>query len=121
MILFHGWPKLQNPEKFAKFLEQKGFFWPVFMAYVSIGAETLFPAMIILGFSTRFSSFITALDMFVAVFVYHIIMNGDPAKVWEKPLIYMFVFLLITITGPGEYSIDHSMSKGKTKTRWRIK
>ena len=41
--------------------------------------------------------------MFVAIFVVHL---GEPFSRIEKALLFLVVFLVLMVTGPGKYSID---------------
>ncbi len=121
LITLHGWGKLKNPTGFSEILKSKGIIFPELLSYLSLSAETVFPLLIIFGFLTRFSAFITSLNMFVATFVFHIMINSDPVKVWEKPFLYMVVFMFITITGGGDFTLDHFLSGKKKRSRWRSK
>lgn len=105
MIFVHGLPKMLNPAQFVEALASKGFPAPAVLGYMSISAETLFPLFIILGLYTRISALIAAGNMFVAAFVSHMIMSGDPFSKWEKALLYMIVFLFIAIAGSGEWAV----------------
>ncbi len=105
MIVEHGLPKLLNPARFIEGLASKGFPAPDILGYMAISAETLFPLLVILGLYTRVSAFIAAGNMFVAAFLSHMIMSGDPFSKWEKALLYMIVFLFITIAGPGRWTL----------------
>jgi len=129
MIVFHGWSALSKPGEFAKFLEMKGLFLPYVLtahvlSYMAIAAETVFPFMIIIGLFTRFSALVASINMFVALFVYHIIINGDPINIWEKAFIYMGVFVFLTIAGGGNFTLDNVLAVRKRKGRhakWRIR
>lgn len=104
MILGHGLPKLQNPDKFIEGLAAKGYPAPTVLGYAAISAETLFPLLIILGLFTRVSAVIAAANMLVAGFVHHLIISGDPFSNFEKALLYMIIFICIAITGPGDWN-----------------
>ena len=43
--------------------------------------------------------------MFVAAFIVHM---GDPFGRVEKALLFLAVFVILMLTGPGKYSIDKS-------------
>src|SRR3972149_3732331 len=78
MLLAHGVPKLLDPKPFIEALSSNGFPLPNIMAYLSISAEAIFPVFIILGVFTRVSALIIAINMFVAAFVFHLNIKGDP-------------------------------------------
>ncbi len=105
MILAHGLPKLMNPDPFIEHIASNGFPMPFAMAYASIAAETLFPLLIVLGFLTRISALVAAGNMFVAAFVFHLMLKADPFANWEKAVIYMIIFITILIAGPGKFSV----------------
>ena len=84
ILLAHGVPKLLDPKPFIEALSSNGFPLPNIMAYLSISAEAIFPVFIILGVFTRVSALIVAIDMFVAAFVFHLNIKGDPFANLEK-------------------------------------
>jgi putative oxidoreductase len=114
MLLAHGVSKLLNPERFIEVIRSNGFPYPHIMAYFSISAETIFPLFIILGVFTRISALIAAINMFVAVFVFHLTIKGDPFANLEKAFIYMIVFIYIAITGSGNWTLKRLFN---TKSR----
>ena len=111
MLLAHGLPKLLNPKRFIEILSSKGFPFPDIMAYLSISGEAIFPLLIILGVFTRIAALITAINMFVACFVFHLIINGDPFAKWEKAFVYMIVFIFIAIAGSGDWTLKRFFDK----------
>tara|TARA_B100001175_G_scaffold91908_1_gene77680 strand:- start:2605 stop:3126 length:522 start_codon:yes stop_codon:yes gene_type:complete len=74
---------------------------------LAVFSEFLAPIFIIFGFKTRFFSFFPAATMFVAVFIVHL---GDPFGKIEKALLFLCVFVILMMTGPGKYSIDKTNS-----------
>ncbi|MEM4410004.1 MAG: DoxX family protein [Candidatus Caldarchaeum sp.] len=120
LIVLHGWQKLIDPAPFIAVLAEKGFFFPKLLGYLSIAAETIFPLLVMLGVATRFSAFVVSINMFIAAFVFHMIINSDPVKIWEKAFIYMLVFVFFTITGPGGASLEKLLTrKGKKNVKLR--
>ena len=105
MLLAHGVPKLLDPKPFIEALSSNGFPLPNIMAYLSISAEAIFPVLIILGVFTRVSALIVAINMFVAVFVLHLNIKGDPFANFEKAFLYMIVFTFILIVGGGDWTL----------------
>ncbi len=112
MIIAHGLPKLLNPSPFIQHVANVGIPMPLISGYMAISAETVFPLLIIAGLFTRISAFIAAVNMFIAAFVIHLMINGDPFAKWEKALLYMIVFAALAITGPGEWNIKKLFSAG---------
>ncbi|MGH7800005.1 MAG: DoxX family protein [Thermodesulfobacteriota bacterium] len=111
MLLAHGVPKLLDPKPFIEALSSNGFPLPNIMAYLSISAEAVFPVFIILGVFTRVSALIVAINMFVAAFVFHLNIKGDPFSNLEKAFVYMIVFIFIAIAGGGDWTLKRLFNK----------
>ena len=111
MLLAHGVPKLLDPKPFIEALSSNGFPLPNIMAYLSISAEAIFPLFVILGVFTRISALIAAINMFVALFVFHLNIKGDPFSNLEKAFVYMIVFIFIAIAGGGDWTLKRWFSK----------
>ena len=111
MLLAHGVLKLLDPKPFIEALSSNGFPLPNIMAYLSISAEAIFPVFIILGVYTRVSALIVAVNMFVAVFVFHLNIKGDPFANLEKAFLYMIVFTFIAIAGGGDWTLKRLFDK----------
>ena len=75
--------------------------------FLAVFSEFLAPIFIIIGYKTKFFSFFPAATMFVAIFIVHL---GDPFSRIEKALLFLVVFLVLMVTGPGKYSIDKKFS-----------
>jgi len=74
---------------------------------LAVFSEFLAPVFIIIGYKTKFFSFFPAATMFVAIFIVH---WGDPFVRVEKALLFLTVFVILMMTGPGKYSIDRKFS-----------
>tara|TARA_B100001142_G_scaffold54231_1_gene52530 strand:- start:20675 stop:21046 length:372 start_codon:yes stop_codon:yes gene_type:complete len=74
---------------------------------LAVFSEFLAPIFIIIGYKTKFFSFFPAATMFVAAFIVHL---GDPFGKIEKALLFLTVFVILMMTGPGKYSIDRKFS-----------
>ena len=72
--------------------------------FLTVLAEFVFPLFIIVGYKTRIASFFPAFDMLIAAFVVHF---DDPFGKKELAILYLLGFVLVTLFGPGKYSIDH--------------
>jgi len=107
-MLTHGFPKLMqllsgNYEFISFFgIGQK------FSLILAVLAEVLCSLFIILGLFTRFVSIPLIITMLVAVFVVH---NNAPFEKQELALLYLFHYLLIFVTGPGNISIDRMTNR----------
>ncbi len=74
---------------------------------LAIFSELIAPIFIILGFKTKFFSFFPVATMFVIVFIVHI--NDGWGKI-ETPLLYLFGFITVFLSGAGKYSVDRKIS-----------
>tara|TARA_B100000579_G_scaffold204024_1_gene166795 strand:+ start:258 stop:629 length:372 start_codon:yes stop_codon:yes gene_type:complete len=74
---------------------------------LAVFSEFLAPIFIIIGYKTKFFSFFPAATMFVAAFIVH---WGEPFGKVEKALLFLTVFVILMMTGPGKYSIDRKFS-----------
>ena len=74
---------------------------------LAVFSEFFAPIFILIGFKTKFFSFFPAATMFVAAFIVHM---GDPFGRVEKALLFLTVFTILMLTGPGKYSIDKKFS-----------
>lgn len=111
MMMVHGinkWNKLMagGEIKFYNFL----YLGPKISLILTVAAELLAPALIIVGLFTRLSAAMVAFCMFVAAFFVH---AGDPFEDREASLTYLVVFGLLIVTGAGRWSIDALIQKKK--------
>ena len=74
---------------------------------LAVFSEFFAPIFILIGFKTKFFSFFPAATMFVAAFIVHM---GDPFGRVEKALLFLAIFTVLMLTGPGKYSIDKKFS-----------
>ena len=74
---------------------------------LAVISEFIAPIFILIGYKTKFFSFFPAATMFVAAFIVHM---GDPFGRVEKALLFLAVFVILMLTGPGKYSIDRKFS-----------
>ncbi len=107
MMMVHGVGKLADPGSFVNLIEMslKVGSLSVPLAYASILAETLFPALILMGIMVRVSALISATNMLVAFLIFHVMVKGDPFFAWEKAALYAVVFLYLAIVGGGRYTV----------------
>ena len=102
-LLTHGWGKFNN-------LISGNFEFPdpigigsspsLFLAVIG---EFVCPILIILGLKTRWAAVPSAITMFVAVFFQH---SSDPFADKEKALLFLVIFVVIFLLGPGRFSVD---------------
>lgn len=81
--------------------------------------ELVCGVMIAFGLLTRVAAFIASGEMAAAFFMFHAPGGLFSAKTpinGESAIFYCFVFLFIFFYGPGRWSIDALISRGKTAT-----
>lgn len=71
---------------------------------LAVFSEFLCSLLLILGYKTRLAAIPLIITMAVAAFIVH---SGDPWNKMEFALIYMLVYIVIAIIGPGKYSLDN--------------
>ena len=71
--------------------------------FLAVIGEFICPLLIIIGFKTRWAAVPSAITMFVAAFIVH---ASDPFGTKEKALLFLVIFIVIILVGPGRYSID---------------
>lgn len=103
MALNHGLSKLmaysEKSENFFSFLGIS----PSSSMILAILGEFVCGMLMVAGLLTRLSATIASFTMGVAVFIVH---NGDSFSDKEHALLYMIVYLLIALCGPGKFSLD---------------
>lgn len=104
MLLTHGIPKLEmlfgGGE--IKFADPIGIGTSPSLFLAVIG-EVVCPLFLILGYKTRWFAIPSAITMFVAAFIQH---GADPFARKEMAFLYLLVFVVIFLLGPGRYSVD---------------
>ena len=110
----HGWGKMMNlfGEGSIKFADPLGLGASLSLALV-VFAEILCSFMLIIGLFMRFACFPLIITMLVAAFIIH---GDDPFSGKEMALLYLVIYIVLFITGSGQFSIDkfvHNRIKSK--------
>ncbi|UCD60120.1 MAG: DoxX family protein [Flavobacteriaceae bacterium] len=71
--------------------------------FITIIGEVICPILVIVGYKTRWAALPIVVVMAVAAFIVH---ASDPFGRKEMALIYLVIFVVIMLLGPGRYSID---------------
>lgn len=103
LIMTHGYGKLKN--LIAGNFE---FADPIGLGdtpslFLAVIGEFVCPILIIIGFKTRLAAIPAAITMLVASFIVH---GQDPLGDKELPLLFLTIFVVIMLVGPGKYSVD---------------
>ena len=114
IMMTHGWPKFQRlldqwgSEEGVKFFDFMGL-GPEISLILTVLAELVAPALLIVGLQTRLAAIPAAFTMAVAAFVVH---GSDPLGDKELALLYMVCFAAIAALGGGRWSVDGLLKKG---------
>ena len=107
MLYLHGWPKWTKfADKADSFPDPLGVGPPVSMG-LTIFAELLCSALIVLGVFTRWAAFVLLFTMSVAAFVVH---GDDPLRKQELALVYAAAYAMLVFCGAGRISIDGAVT-----------
>lgn len=105
-MLSHGWAKLQNVMAGnLQFADPIGIGTETSL-YLAIFAEFLCALLLVLGFLTRIVLVPLMITMLVALLIVH---APDPFNVKELAFIYLGMFVVLFLTGPGKFSIDNKL------------
>lgn len=111
LMLTHGTPKLiklfEGGE--IQFADTFGLGMGITLALV-VFAEFICSVLIILGLGTRLAAIPLIITMFTAAFVIH---AADPFQRKEMAILYLIMYVVIAITGPGKHSLDYLWLKRK--------
>lgn len=110
LMLLHGISKLLHG---VGFIEQvvidAGL--PAFVTYGVYIGEVLVPILLILGYATRLSALIFAVNCLFAAFLVHSqdLLSLSPQGGWAVELLGLFFFgaLALVFTGGGKYAVSH--------------
>jgi putative oxidoreductase len=108
MMLTHGWAKIADfTNKLGTFSDPLGL-GPAVSLQLAIFSEFFCAILLLLGFMTRISLIPLSITMFVAAFMAH---ADDPFPSKEKALLFLLIFVVLSITGPGRLSLDAQINR----------
>lgn len=102
LMMTHGYGKLQMLINGAEFANPIGIGATPSLFLTMLG-EFICPLFIVFGFKTRLAVIPTIITMAVAAFIVH---GADPLQKKEMALLYLIVFAVIALVGPGKFSVD---------------
>jgi putative oxidoreductase len=111
-FIFHGWPLVNNVTGFAGSSKV-----PVWLAAVAAYGQFIGGILLILGLLTPIVAAVLAIEMLVALFKVHF-PAGDPfvnpaGRSYEVAAVFLFTMLSFLLAGPGAYSLDALLMRGR--------
>jgi putative oxidoreductase len=108
MLLSHGLPKIENFSTLKdSFPDPLGLGSSLSLG-LTIFAEVVCAALLVLGVFTRFMAVPLLVTMIVAAFIVH---SADPWSKKEFALLFAIPCLSLIFTGPGRFSLDRLFLK----------
>ncbi len=110
MAVAHGWGKFAGfADISTKFPDPMGVGMEVSLA-LAVFSELICGILIAIGLTTRLVTIPLIITMLVAVFVIH---GVDPFAKQELAYMYLMAYTAILFLGPGKFSLDAILNKGK--------
>lgn len=95
-----SWDRMME---FSGFLKASGFPAPTFCAVVSVYAQFICAVLILIGYKTRFATFILVFNFIVAIVMVHL---NDSIEAMTPALAMLFISLGLLFTGPGKWAVE---------------
>jgi putative oxidoreductase len=116
VFIMHGGQKLfvLGPDGVAGFLGSIGVPFPAVNAWLVIAAELGGGAALLIGALTRLAGLATAFTMVVAITTVHFANGFFLPAGYEFALTLLLASVAIVLTGPGAFSVDALISRGRT-------
>jgi putative oxidoreductase len=107
MLFAHGLPKLNRLFSSGEitFSDPLGI-GTVPSLVLAVFSEFFCSILLIIGAFTRVSLIPLIITMFVAAFIHH---AGDPFLQIEKALLFLLIFVVLFLTGPGKFALGRSV------------
>ncbi len=109
LFIVAGWGKLTNSEGTQQFMASMGI--PALFVPLTVLLEFGGGLAIVFGFFTRTTALITAVFTILTAILAHSNFAVDGSTMFLKNVSIAGGFLLLTITGPGAFSIDRALGK----------
>ena len=103
LFLTHGYDKLMAHASMADLFADPVGLGSTLSFWLAVFAEVVCALALIFGIVQRLALIPMIITMAVAFFVVH---GGDPFATKELAFVYLIIFVLLYITGPGKYSFD---------------
>lgn len=80
---------------------------PSVASHLALGAETVFPVLLVFGLFTRLSALgLLGMTMVIQIFVY-------PEAWWQVHIVWVAMALALIVRGGGMLSLDHLLTRKK--------
>ncbi len=107
MLAIHGWGKLSNFEVTAQMFAPMG---GTIAAVLAIFAEFFCALGVVVGLLYKLALIPMIINMSVAFFIAHgAKLTGEQNG--EMAFLYLIVFVVLILTGPGKFALDNILSK----------
>jgi putative oxidoreductase len=106
----HGIGKVPPSGRFVERVAGMGFPAPELFAWLAATAEFGGGLLLALGLLTRPAALLVAGNFLVVAGLAH---AGDPFGDREKPLLFLAIAVLLALAGPGRYSLDAVLARGR--------
>lgn len=103
LMMTHGFAKMSNFETLSASFPDPIGLGSQFSLILIILAEVGCSLLLLVGLCSRLATIPLMFGMIVAAFVQHV---GDPFAARELSVLYLCMYLVLFILGPGHYSID---------------
>ncbi|MBU3741044.1 MAG: DoxX family protein [Candidatus Kapabacteria bacterium] len=104
LLVYHGTSKVfDGMQGLASNLAELGWPWPTLQAFAASYIEFAGGILITVGLFTRPVSLFIVAQFTIITFVYH---GADPFKVQEKAFMFLVMASMLTLMGPGRWSVD---------------
>jgi len=115
LLISHGFPKLQKllGEEPIQFASVFGISQSTSL-FLAMAAEFFCALLVIFGLATRIACIPIIITMAVIVLSIH---GDDPLNKKELPLLYLFSYGYVLLTGPGRISLDNLIYKKRSGNR----
>ena len=110
ILMVHGWPKIQQPFKFAGMAESLGFVPGVFWSPLLAGTEFIGGGLLALGLLTRFAAAGATVVLLVTVY-FHWVVQGQGLSGSEKSILWAAVTFYFVAHGGGPFSVDRRLRR----------
>lgn len=104
LLVYHGTGKVfDGMQGLATHLSELGWPMPTLQAFLASYIEFAGGIFLTVGLFTRPTAFMMVGLFTIITFVYH---GADPFKVQEKAFMFLMMVTVLTLVGPGRWSVD---------------